>query len=362
MLPFNLCCPDNFILACYESAVNKKFAKKYAFCYTCLMIDEIDSEEVSNMIVSPAVPQEMNKVRLDKFLAQVFPSFSRNTFIRLIEENKVKIQNNGLYATHPDMKVETGQIFEIVLPAPDPADVKPEEMPLDIVYEDEDVIVINKPAGLVVHPGAGNWEHTLVNVLLFHCKNSLSGIGGVERPGIVHRIDKDTSGLLVVAKNDKAHMALAKQFEGHSIQREYQAFVWGKLEQEEGRIEGNIGRSNTNRQKMALVRTGGKSAVTHYTRLDVYGGGLVSYVKCVLETGRTHQIRVHMSSIRHPLVGDYTYGKPLKNAPDFVRDFPRQALHAGVLGFVHPTTGKQLVFEVPMPQDMQELKEKLENL
>ena len=235
-------------------------------------------------------------------------------------------------------------------------------MSLDIVYEDDDVVVVNKPAGLVVHPGAGNWEHTLVNGLLFHCKGGLSGIGGVERPGIVHRIDKDTSGLLVVAKNDKAHRALAKQFAVHSIQREYQAFVWGKLDQAEGRIEGNIGRSPTNRQKMALVRVGGKSAVTHYTRLDVYGGGLVSFVKCVLETGRTHQIRVHMSSIRHPLVGDYTYGKSPKNAPDFVRDFPRQALHAGLLGFVHPTTGKQLVFEVPMPPDMQELKAKLETL
>ena len=326
------------------------------------MIDEIEMEESENFLMTPPVPEGSSRRRLDKFLADAFPDISRNTFIRLIEGNKVKIKTSGLFANHPDMKVETGQIFEITLPSPAPTDVKPEEMPLDIVYEDDDVVVVNKPAGLVVHPGAGNWKHTLVNGLLFHCKGSLSGIGGVERPGIVHRIDKDTSGLLVVAKNDKAHVALAKQFEVHSIQREYQAFVWGKLEQEEGRIEGNIGRSSTNRQKMALVHTGGKPAVTHYSRLDVYGGGLVSFVKCILETGRTHQIRVHMSSIRHPLVGDYTYGKPPKNAPDFVRDFPRQALHAGVLGFVHPTTGKQLVFEVPMPQDMQELKEKLEAL
>ena len=326
------------------------------------MTDEIDLEEYANIKVSPAVSAQESKKRLDKFLADAFPDISRNTFIRLIEDNKVKIEPNGIFVNHPDMKVETGQIFKITLPAPTPTDVKPEEIPLDIVYEDEDVVVVNKQAGLVVHPGAGNWEHTLVNGLLFHCQGSLSGIGGIERPGIVHRIDKDTSGLLVVAKNDKAHMALAKQFEVHSIQREYQAFVWGRLEQEEGRIEGNIGRSLTNRQKMALVRVGGKTAVTHYTRLEVYGGGLVSYVKCVLETGRTHQIRVHMNSIHHPLVGDYTYGKPLKNAPDFVRDFPRQALHAGLLGFVHPTTGKQLVFEVPMPEDMQELKEKLEKL
>jgi len=336
--------------------------KRRVFDILFSMIDEIEMEESERFLTTPPVPEGASKKRLDKFLADTFPDVSRNTFIRLIEENKVKIQSSGVFINHPDMKVETGQIFEVALPAPAAADVKPEEMPLDIVYEDDDVVVVNKPAGLVVHPGAGNWEHTLVNGLLFHCQGSLSGIGGVERPGIVHRIDKDTSGLLVVAKNDKAHVALAKQFEVHSIQREYQAFVWGKLEQEEGRIEGNIGRSSTNRQKMALVRTGGKPAVTHYTRLDVYGGGLVSFVKCVLETGRTHQIRVHMSSIRHSLVGDYTYGKPPKNAPDFVRDFPRQALHAGMLGFVHPTTGKQLVFEVPMPQDMQELKEKLETL
>ena len=322
---------------------------------------EVEFEEES-YVLSPVVSSDMAHVRLDKFLASSFPDFSRNMFIHLIEENHVKNHVSGVWANHPDMKVEAGDIFEIYFPAPTSTDAKPEDMPLDIVYEDEDVVVVNKPAGLVVHPGAGNWEHTLVNGLLFHCKDSLSGIGGVERPGIVHRIDKDTSGLLVVAKNDKAHISLAKQFEMHSIQREYQAFVWGKLDEEEGRIEGNIGRSSTNRQKMALVHTGGKPAVTHYTRLDVYGGGLVSFARCVLETGRTHQIRVHMSSIRHPLVGDYTYGKPPKNAPDFVRDFQRQALHAGLLGFVHPTTKKQLVFEVPMPQDMQELKEKLEAL
>ena len=326
------------------------------------MTDDLELEDKTHALITPPVPETMAKQRLDKFLADAFPVVSRNAFIRLIENNKVKNQASGVFVNHPDMKVETGQIFEIEMAAPVPADVKPEEMPLDIVYEDDDVIVVNKPAGLVVHPGAGNWDHTLVNGLLFHCQGSLSGIGGVERPGVVHRIDKDTSGLLVVAKNDKAHLALAKQFEVHSIQREYYAFVWGKLEQEQGSIEGNIGRSPTNRQKMALVRVGGKPAITHYTRLDVYGGGLVSYVKCVLETGRTHQIRVHMSSIRHPLVGDYTYGKPPKNAPDLMRDFPRQALHAGLLGFIHPTTGKQMVFEVPMPSDMQELKEKLESL
>ena len=324
--------------------------------------EDNDLEENPKTLLSPAVSENQVKMRLDKFLADVFPDLSRNTFIRLIEGNSVTNKQTGVILNQPDYKIQTGEIFEIVMPEADSMDVSPEDIPLDILYEDEDVLVVNKASGMVVHPGAGNWSHTLVNALLFHCGGSLSGIGGVKRPGIVHRIDKDTSGLLVIAKNDKAHIALAKQFEVHSIQREYQAFVWGKLEQDQGRIEGNIGRSSTNRQKMALVHVGGKSAVTHYTRLDVYGGGLISYVKCVLETGRTHQIRVHMSSIRHPLVGDYTYGKPPKNAPDFARDFPRQALHAGLLGFIHPTTGKQLIFEVPMPQDMQELKEKLEQI
>ena len=344
-------------------AVNKKFAKSDGFCYNERMdFEDNDLEDTQATLLSPAVSENQSKMRLDKFLADVFPDLSRNTFIRLIEGNNITNKQTGIIINRPDYKIQTGEVFEIVQPEAVSMEVLPEDMPLDIVYEDEDVVVVNKPAGLVVHPGAGNWEHTLVNGLLFHCKDSLSGIGGVERPGIVHRIDKDTSGLLVVAKNDKAHVALAKQFEVHSIQREYQAFVWGKLDEEQGRIEGNIGRSSTNRQKMALVRMGGKPAVTHYTRLNVYGGGLISFVKCVLETGRTHQIRVHMSSIRHPLVGDYTYGKPPKNAPDFVRDFPRQALHAGLLGFVHPSTKKQLIFEVPMPPDMQELKEKLETL
>ncbi len=328
-----------------------------------MSLDDIDFEEVkTDLFVSPPVSAEQGKMRLDKFLASCFPKVSRNTFIRLIEENQVLLKNQDIFANRPDMKVEQGQVFEVALPAPRLPEALPEEMALDIVYEDADVVVVNKPAGMVVHPGAGNWDNTLVNGLLFHCKGSLSGIGGVERPGIVHRIDKDTSGLLVVAKNDLAHQALAKQFELHSIERVYQAFVWGCVPMEKGRIEGNIGRSSTNRQKMAVVKTGGKPAVTHYERLNVFMGGLVSHVQCVLETGRTHQIRVHMSSIGHPLVGDYTYGHGMKNAPQFLRDFPRQALHAGLLGFVHPTTGKSMVFEVPMPQDMQDLLQQLEGV
>ncbi|MBP5343932.1 MAG: RluA family pseudouridine synthase [Alphaproteobacteria bacterium] len=301
-------------------------------------------------------------MRLDKFLSEVLCNLSRNQYIRLIEQGNVQENASHLIITKPDYKVQEGQSFLIQFPEAVPAEPEPENIPLDIVYEDADLLVINKPAGMVVHPGAGNWNNTLVNALLAHCPESLSGIGGVKRPGIVHRIDKDTSGLLVVAKNDFAHQELSKQFSIHSIERTYDAFVWGRVEQADGKIEGNIGRSNTNRQKMALVSQGGKTAVTHYTRLAVYGGGTASHIQCVLETGRTHQIRVHMASLHHALIGDYTYGKAPKTAPDFLRNFPRQALHAGLLGFNHPRTQKHMVFQTPMPTDMQELKNFLEAL
>ena len=303
--------------------------------------------------------ENLKKIRLDKFLAESFPQYSRNQFIRLIEEGAVQIlgQKGNL---SPDDKVVAGATYTIIPPEPVEANPEPENIPLDIVYEDEDLLVINKPAGLVVHPGAGNWTGTMVNALLSHCGKSLSGINGVRRPGIVHRIDKDTSGLLVVAKNDKAHLGLAKQFEVHSIQRTYDAFVWG-LTPESGHIKGNIGRSSTNRQKMALVKIGGKPAVTHFERVDAYGI-IASHIKCHLETGRTHQIRVHMTSIKHPLIGDDLYGNPSKGAPENIRNFPRQALHAGLLGFIHPITQRQMVFEVPLPEDLKNLQVELEKL
>lgn len=301
-------------------------------------------------------PEKIDKIRLDKFLAESFPQYSRNQFIRLIEDGAVQMagQQGSL---SPDDKVAAGVTYIIIPPEPVEADPEPENIPLDIIYEDEDLLVVNKPAGLVVHPGAGNWTGTLVNALLYHCGDSLSGINGVRRPGIVHRIDKDTSGLLVVAKNDKTHIGLAKQFEVHSIQRTYDAFVWG-LTPESGRIEGNIGRSSTNRQKMTIVKMGGKPAVTHFERVDAYGI-TASHIKCHLETGRTHQIRVHMTSIKHPLIGDNLYGNPPKRVPENIRFFPRQALHAGLLGFIHPTIQKQMVFEVPLPEDLKILKERL---
>ena len=310
-----------------------------------------------NLIIT--APEKIDKIRLDKFLAESFPQYSRNQFIRLIEEGAVQIEGQNLNLS-PDDKVVAGATYTIVPLEPVEADPEPENIPLDIVYEDKDLLVINKPAGLVVHPGAGNWTGTLVNALLYHCGDSLSGINGVRRPGIVHRIDKDTSGLLVVAKNDQAHVGLAKQFELHSIGRIYDAFVWG-LTPESGRIEGNIGRSSTNRQKMALVKMGGKPAVTHFERVDAYGI-TASHIKCHLETGRTHQIRVHMTSIKHPLIGDDLYGNPPKGAPENIRSFPRQALHAGVLEFIHPIKNERLSFEAPLPKDLEILKKDLENL
>ena len=304
-------------------------------------------------------PEKIDKIRLDKFLAESFPQYSRNQFIRLIEEGAVQIEGQNLNLS-PDDKVVAGATYTIIPPEPVEADPEPENIPLDIVYEDNDLLVVNKPAGLVVHPGAGNWTGTLVNALLYHCGDSLSGINGVRRPGIVHRIDKDTSGLLVVAKNDQAHVGLAKQFEVHSIGRIYDAFVWG-LTPESGRIEGNIGRSSTNRQKMAIVKVGGKPAITHFERVDAYGI-TASHIKCHLETGRTHQIRVHMTSIKHPLIGDDLYGNSPKGAPENIRNFPRQALHAGVLEFIHPIKNERLSFEAPLPKDLEILQENLENL
>lgn len=281
--------------------------------------------------------------RLDKFLSQKTP-FSRSRISALWKEGAI-IPPLAL-----DTKVKEGQIFEVTEPEAVPDEMIPEEKKLDILYEDDQILVLNKEPFVVVHPGAGNANGTLVNALLAHCGESLSGIGGVKRPGIVHRIDKETSGVLVIAKTDEAHQKLSEQFAVHSIRRVYQAFVYGMPTN--GRIEGNIGRSPVNRQKMAIVTTGGKPAVTHYRLIKPLFGGKASWVECQLETGRTHQIRVHMTSIGHPLVGDKVYGKVPKGTPEILRLFPRQALHAGVLGFIHPTSGKYMEFSAPMPEDM----------
>ncbi len=326
---------------------------------------ESDTEEVyteNGTLVTPKVTDEQTKMRLDKFLADCFPQFSRSGVVRMIEADTVRLVGAPDRILAPDDKVKPGDVYELTPPAAEPAHPEPENIPLDILYEDDDLLVVNKPAGLVVHPGAGNPRGTLVNALLAHCGDSLSGIGGVKRPGIVHRIDKDTSGILVVAKNDWAHRKLSEQFAEHTIERVYQAFVWGYVQKTTGVVVGDIGRSPQNRQKMAIVTQNGKKAVTHYERVAVFGNGVASHIQCILETGRTHQIRVHMASLGHSLIGDPVYGVIPNGAPDFAKYFPRQALHAGFLGFTHPGTGERLQFEAPMPADMADLLDELEAL
>ena len=322
-------------------------------------LDEVYTQKGS--FVTSKVTEEQTKMRLDKFLADSFPEFSRSQITRLIESDTVRLLSDPKKVLSPDDKVHTGEVYEMTPPDAEPANPEPEDIPLDILYEDSDLLVVNKPAGLVVHPGAGNPRGTLVNALLAHCKETLSGIGGVKRPGIVHRIDKDTSGILVVAKNDFTHTRLSEQFAEHTIDRIYQAFVWGYVQKTSGLVVGDIGRSPHSRQKMTIVAHG-KKAVTHYERKAVFGNGIASHIQCILETGRTHQIRVHMSSIGHSLIGDPIYGNIPKVAPDFAKYFPRQALHAGFLGFTHPRTGERLDFEAPLPDDMQKLLEQLSAL
>jgi 23S rRNA pseudouridine1911/1915/1917 synthase len=308
--------------------------------------------------------------RLDKVLAAGFPDHSRARFQSLIGEGHVSV--DGRKIVDASFRVKPGASITASLPEPEPAEPQAQAISLDIVHEDHSLIVINKPAGMVVHPGAGNPAGTLVNALLAHCGDSLSGIGGVKRPGIVHRLDKDTSGLLVVAKDDRAHQALSAQFAAHGrdgrLQRRYLALVWGVPWSRRGSIDTHIGRSHTNRQKMAVLKPGGggRHAITHYEALQVFdapdgGKPLASLVACELETGRTHQIRVHMAHIGHPLLGDQVYGA--SHAASANRLAPaaraalarlgRQALHAGLLGFEHPVTADQMVFDAPLPADMQ---------
>jgi 23S rRNA pseudouridine1911/1915/1917 synthase len=258
------------------------------------------------------------------------------------------------------MKVAAGQAFAVTLPPPVEAEAMAQDIPLVIVHEDADLIVIDKPAGLVVHPAAGNLDGTLVNALLHHCQGELSGIGGVARPGIVHRIDKDTSGLLVVAKSDRAHEGLALQFKDHSIDRLYAAVVYGVPLPGSGTVDTWIGRSDADRKKMAVHREGrGKHAVTHYRTVQKLRGAAL--VECRLETGRTHQVRVHMAHLGHPLIGDPVYGRERKGFKSILEtlSFKRQALHAKRLGFIHPVTGQALSFDSQLPADMQELLSEL---
>ena len=291
--------------------------------------------------------------RLDKALADA-SGLSRERVKALLGEGQVTL--DGMRATQPSLKVAGGTAFAIAVPDAVPAEAQAQDIPLTVVFEDEHLIVIDKPAGLVVHPAAGNLDGTLVNALLHHCRGQLSGIGGVARPGIVHRIDKDTSGLLVVAKTDQAHEGLAQQFVAHSILRSYRAVVSNVPMPLSGTIEGAIGRSGSDRKKMALVEEGrGKHAVTHYKVLEALKSA--SLVECRLETGRTHQVRVHMSSIGHALLGDPAYGRtPSALRPLLDRlEFRRQALHAAELGFVHPVNRETVQFFSAIPADMSAL-------
>ena len=295
--------------------------------------------------------------RLDKALADA-SGLSRERVKALIGEGRVTLA--GRPAAQASLKVEAGTPFAIAVPAAVPAEAEAQDIPLSIVFEDAHLIVVDKPAGLVVHPAAGNLDGTLVNALLHHCRGQLSGIGGVARPGIVHRIDKDTSGLLVAAKSDRAHEGLAAQFADHSIARAYLAVAAGRPVPAAGTVTGAIARSPINRKKMALVEPGrGKHAVTHYRTLEPLRGATL--VECRLETGRTHQVRVHMSSIGHALLGDPVYGRtPSPIRPILQKlDFSRQALHAAELGFVHPVTGDDMRFASPLPDDMRTLIDEL---
>jgi 23S rRNA pseudouridine1911/1915/1917 synthase len=289
--------------------------------------------------------------RLDRALAAAVPTLSR-------ERLKALIRSGALTPAvrDPATKVRGNELFQLTVPEPEPAHNEAQDIPLKIVFEDEHLLVVDKAAGLVVHPAAGNRDRTLVNALLHHCGASLSGIGGVARPGIVHRIDKDTSGLLVVAKTDVAHEGLARQFAAHSIDRRYLAIVFGVPRTAGGTIDAALARSSANRKKMAVVNDGrGKRAVTRWKRLTILNDAAL--IECRLETGRTHQVRVHMASIGHPLIGDPFYGGSGKSHRKLLNElgFRRQALHAATLGFTHPVTKRRLSFESGMPADMQEL-------
>jgi 23S rRNA pseudouridine1911/1915/1917 synthase len=304
-------------------------------------------------IIEARISDTADGWRLDRALADAVPTLSRERLKVLINGGSVS-DGAGALSRDPSRKAAAGTLFHVTVPDPTPAHNVAQDIALNIAYEDEHLIVIDKQAGLVVHPAAGNLDGTLVNALLHHCGGSLSGIGGVARPGIVHRIDKDTSGLMVAAKTDRAHEGLARQFHDHSIDRRYKAIVSGKPAPPAGKVDAPLARSPSNRKKVAIVE-GGKRAVTHFSTIKTLKNAAL--VECRLETGRTHQVRVHMSSIGHPLLGDPVYGRTKQAHRELLETlhFHRQALHAARLGFIHPVKSIGLAFESEMPDDMQEL-------
>lgn len=303
------------------------------------------------MIRQFEVSEEFHGVRIDKCLSDVFEDLSRSYLQKLLKSSCVLVNGQAVKSNY---KVNTGEMIELEIPEAVEPEIVPEKMDLDIVYEDKDIIIVNKPKGTVVHPAAGHYSGTLVNGLMEHCKEDLSGINGVMRPGIVHRIDRDTTGLLIVCKNDRAHNSIAEQLKEHSITRRYRAIVHGVVKEDEGTVDAPIGRHPVDRKKMSINGKNGREAVTHYRVLERFRN--FTYIECRLETGRTHQIRVHMASIHHPLLGDEVYG-PAK-CPYKLQG---QTLHAGVLGIVHPVTGEYLEFEAPLPEYFEALLEKLKN-
>lgn len=321
-----------------------------------------DSGEILHTL---SVDASQAGTRLDKWLVARLPDLSRSRLQALISEGYVEDEDGPV--ENASAKVREGETYLVTIPPAEPALPLPEDIPLEIIYEDDHLVVLFKPAGMVVHPAPGNMSQTLVNALLHHCAGSLSGIGGVRRPGIVHRLDKDTSGLMVAAKSDEAHRGLAEQFAEHSITRAYQALCWGVPTPRQGEITGRIGRSSTDRKKMAVVSRGGKEALTRFKVLKAFAD-VAALIECRLATGRTHQIRVHMTSIGHPLVGDPVYGrgrtakgKSLTPAQKQALDqFPRQALHAYLLGFTHPVTRERLEFSHDLPIDLKDMLISLE--
>lgn len=297
-----------------------------------------------NEIVMEITP-EMEGERIDKCISNYLESLSRSYIQKIIKDGKAYV-NDAVVKANYKVKVDDKVQFEI--PDCEEPDIPPQDIPLDILYEDKDILIVNKPKDMVVHPAPGHYEGTLVNAIMFHCKDELSGINGVLRPGIVHRIDKDTTGSIIICKNDEAHRKIAQQLKEHSITRKYRAIVYGRIMEEEGTVNAPIGRYPTDRKKMAINEKNGKPAVTHYKvleRFDKY-----TYIECQLETGRTHQIRVHMTSIGHPLLGDEVYGNakcPFK--------LEGQTLHAMTIGFIHPTTGEYVEYEAPLPEYFEHL-------
>lgn len=314
------------------------------------------------------VKEEESGLRIDKFLSTRIPELSRSRIQALIKQGAVS--QNGQNVTDRSASVKQDDKFIIQIPEIKEPEMVAADIPLNIVFEDDHMLVVNKQAGLIVHPGAGNYDSTMANALLHHCGDTLSGIGGVQRPGIVHRLDKDTTGLMVVAKHDAAHQSLSEQIQSRTLKRVYRTIVWGLPSPAFGKIDANIVRNNKDRKKMVVVESGGRHAITHYKVLEVFKDTFASLVECKLETGRTHQIRVHFQHIKHHLMGDSTYGTKNKPMPQgtpedikkFLRNFPRQALHSQYISFEHPKTGEIMEFTADYPADFQELLSKIRGL